>query len=103
MNFQSDVVVHGAKASQGDFNGKPFNSCKVYIATEMQAGERSTGIATTEYTWGLSTNFESIENLSYPFKAKATMQVVTNGRDTRTILIDLVPEKASQILKPTGI
>lgn len=93
MQFTSDVVVTGAKASKGDFNGKPFDSSKVYLVTEMQSGERSCGTVSTEYTWGTSANYDRIEKLSYPFKAKAVMQIVSNGRDSKTILVDLIPEK----------
>ncbi|WP_431437621.1 hypothetical protein [Acinetobacter lwoffii] len=93
MNFTSEVVVRGSKPSKGDFNGKPFNSTKVYIDTGMQAGERSSGQVTTEYTWGTSDNYDRIEKIPHPFKAKAVMQIVSNGRDSKTILIDLIPEK----------
>lgn len=93
MQMQSDVVVTGAFPSQGDFNGKPFDSTKVHIQLTLAKGTRSKGIATTEYVWGLSSNFEKIESLDYPFKAKATFEQVTNGRDVKTILIDLIPEK----------
>ena len=92
MLLTSDVVVTGSKASKGDFNGKPFDSTKVYVETEMQAGERSSGTVSTEYTWGTSDNYPKIEKLKYPFKAKAVLQIVSNGRDSKTILVDLVPE-----------
>lgn len=93
MLMQSDVVVTAFKASKGDFNGKPFDSTKVYVETGMQAGERSKGIVSTEYVWGTSSNYDLIEKLDPPFKAKAVLQVVNNGRDSKTILVDLVPEK----------
>lgn len=100
MQMQSDVVVTAYKASQGEFNGKPFDSTKVYIETGMLAGERSRGVIATEYTWGTSANYARIENIDPPFKAKAIMQQVSNGRDTKTILIDLIPEKASAKAAP---
>ena len=94
MLMQSDVVVTAFKASKGEMNGKPYDSTKVYVETGMQAGERSKGIVSTEYTWGLSDNYSKLEHLEPPFKAKATLQQVSNGRDSKTILIDLIPEKA---------
>ena len=93
MLMQSEVVVTAFKASKGDFNGKPFDSTKVYVETGMQSGERSKGIVSTEYVWGTSANYDLIEKLDPPFKAKAVLQVVNNGRDSKTILVDLVPEK----------
>ncbi len=94
MQFKSDVVVTAFKASKGEMEGKPYDSTKVYIETQMQAGERSKGIIATEYTWGTSANYEQIEKLEPPFKAQAVMQQVSNGRNSKIILIDLVPEKA---------
>lgn len=94
MQMQSDVVVTAFKASKGDFNGKPFDSTKVYLETGILAGERSRGVISAEYTWGLSDNYSKLEHLEPPFKAKATLQQVSNGRDSKTILIDLIPEKA---------
>jgi len=96
MLFTSDVVVTGSKASKGEFNGKPFDSTKVYVVTDMQAGERSSGTVSTEYTWGTSSNYDQIEKLTYPFKAKASMQIVSNGRESKTILVGLVPETQAQ-------
>ena len=97
MQMQSDVVVTAFKASKGDFNGKPFDSTKVYIETGLLAGERSRGVIATEYSWGTSDNYSKIENIEPPFKAKAIMQQVSNGRDNKTILIDLIPEKAPAV------
>ena len=97
MQMQSDVVVTAFKASKGDYNGKPFDSTKVYLETGILAGERSRGVISTEYTWGLSDNYSKLEHLEPPFKAKATLQQVSNGRDSKTILIDLIPEKAPAV------
>lgn len=95
MQFESNVVVTAFKASKGEMNGKPYDSTKVYIETQMLAGERSKGSISTEYTWGTASNYDSIEHLDPPFKAKAVMQQVSNGRDVKTILINLIPEKAA--------
>lgn len=92
MQFTSDVVVRGSKPSKGDYNGTVYNSTKVYLDTQMQSGERSSGQVTSEYTWGTSENYDRIEKIPHPFKAKAVMQIVSNGRDSKTILIDLIPD-----------
>lgn len=94
MQMQSDVVVTASWPSQGDFNGKPYDSTKVHIETRLAKGQRSKGIVTTEYTWGLSSNFDKIEHIDHPFKAKAVFEQVSNGRESKTILVDLIPEKA---------
>jgi hypothetical protein len=92
MLLKSDVVVTGSKATKGEYNGRPYDGTKVYVQTEMQAGERSSGTVSAEYTWGTSANYDLIANLPYPFKAKAVMQIVSNGRESKTILVDLIPE-----------
>lgn len=95
MQYESNIVVLGAKASKGDFNGRPFDSTKVFAQAELQKGENFAGFVSTEYTWGTSFNFERIKGLEYPFSAKAKMQVVSNGKTSTTIMLDLVPEKTA--------
>ena len=95
MLLKSNVIVRGARPTKGDYNGRPYDNTKVYIETEIKAGERASGSVTSEYGWGSSDNYDRIEKLEYPFKAEAVMQIVSNGKDTRTILIDLIPEKTA--------
>lgn len=95
MQYESNIVVLGAKASKGDFNGRPFDSTKVFAQAELQKGENFAGFVSTEYTWGTSFNFERIKGLEYPFSAKAKMQVVSNGKTSTTVMLDLVPEKTA--------
>lgn len=102
MLLKSDVVVTAFKASKGEMEGKPYDSTKVYIETGMQAGERSKGTVSTEYTWGTSANYDLIEKLDVPFKAQAVMQQVSNGRTSKVILIDLIPEKSPVAQKAQG-
>lgn len=95
MQFESTIVVLGAKASKGEFNGRAYDSTKVFAQSELQEGENFAGFVSTEYSWGTSFNFERIKGLEYPFKAKATMKSVSNGKESKTILVDLVPEKTA--------
>ena len=95
MQYESQIIVLGAKASKGEFNGRPFDSTKVFAQAELQQGENFAGFVSAEYTWGTSFNFERIKGLEYPFKAKATMKSVSNGKASKTILVDLVPEKTA--------
>ena len=93
MQFESTIVVLGAKASKGEFNGRAYDSTKVFAQSELHEGENFAGFVSTEYSWGTSFNFERIKGIEYPFKAKAVMQIVSNGKDSKTIMLDLVPEK----------
>ena len=95
MLFETTIVVLGAKASKGEFNGRPFDSTKVFAQADLQQGENFAGFVSTEYTWGTSFNFDRIKGLEYPFSAKAKMQVVSNGKTSNTIMLELVPEKTA--------
>ncbi|MDH1241415.1 hypothetical protein N5B99_12235 [Acinetobacter johnsonii] len=95
MQYESQIIVLGAKASKGEFNGRPFDSTKVFAQAELQQGENFAGFVSTEYTWGTSFNFERIKGLDFPFSAKAKMQVVSNGKTSTTVMLDLIPEKTA--------
>ena len=95
MLLKSNVIVRGARPSKGDYNGRAYDSTKVFAQSELQEGENFAGFVSTEYSWGTSFNFERIKGIEYPFKAKAVMQIVSNGKDSKTIMLDLVPEKTA--------
>lgn len=58
MLLKSNVIVRGARPSKGDYNGRPYDNTKVYIETEIKAGERASGSVTSEYGWGSSDNYD---------------------------------------------
>ena len=95
MLLKSNVIVRGARPSKGDYNGRAYDSTKVFAQSELQEGENFAGFVSTEYTWGTSFNFERIKGLDFPFSAKAKMQVVSNGKTSTTVMLDLIPEKTA--------
>ena len=95
MLLKSNVIVRGARPSKGDYNGRAYDSTKVFAQSELQEGENFAGFVSTEYSWGTSFNFERIKGIEYPSKAKAVMQIVSNGKDSKTIMLDLIPEKTA--------
>ena len=95
MQFESTIVVLGAKASKGEYNGRPFDSTKIFAQAELQEGENFAGFVSTDYTWGTSFNFERIKGLKYPCKAKATMKSESNGKDSKTILVNKKKKKTA--------
>ena len=60
MQFKSQIVVLGAKASKGEFNGRPFDSTTVYYQADLQDGENFAGQVGAEIKWGTSFNFEKM-------------------------------------------
>ena len=97
MRYESQILVLGAKSSKGQFDGKPYDSTTIFYQADLQKGENFVGHVGTDVKWGLSANFEKIKNLKYPFTAEGTFQQVSNGRNTVTILEDLVPVAAPKV------
>lgn len=84
-----EVLVTGAKSSKGEMEGRLYDSTKVYVQTKMN--DSGKGFATAEYNWGDSTNFDKIKDLNYPFKANVEFEIVTSGKNTKMILISVMP------------
>lgn len=95
MQFKSTVVVLGAKASKGEYNGKPYDSTTVFFQTDLQEGDNFCGQVGESLKWGTSANFEKIKNLEYPLQAELALEQVSNGKSMVTIIKDVVPVKTS--------
>ena len=102
MRFQSEVIVHGVKESQGSIEGRDFSSttfhCEVDLA-ENSAG-RSIGRATRPFKLGDAKEFDKWAHLgeSLPLKAMATFEMAAAAQDaTKMVLVDIKP---LQLLKP---
>ena len=100
MKFQSEVIVHGVKESEGVVEGRAFSSttfhCEVDLA-ENSAG-RSIGRATRPFKLGDAKEFDKWAHLgaSLPIKAIATFEMAAAAQDgTKMVLVDIRPvEKA---------
>lgn len=95
MQFKSQISVLGAKSSQGDYNGKPYDSTTIYYEVELQEGENFIGSVGESIKWGKSDNFNKFKSLTkgltFPVLCDAVIQIVSNGKDTSQILLDLKP------------
>lgn len=73
--------VVGVKRSKGEYEGKPFDSTKLYVNLDLNnSTDQGRGFATVEYTWGKSDNFDKIKHLPFPFDADVDLSFVTNGK-----------------------
>lgn len=100
MQFKTNIVVIGAKRSKGDYEGTPYDNTKIYTSTSLDASKGdAVGQAGSEYAWGLSDNYNKIATLKFPFEAEATMEIVSNGKSNKTIMLDLKPVAANQPVK----
>ncbi|MDQ8850359.1 hypothetical protein RFI41_15955 [Acinetobacter nosocomialis] len=101
MQFKSTMVVLGAKSSKGEFNGRPYDSTVIFYKADLQDGDNFVGEVGEQIKWGSSANFQKIKGLEFPLVADVTMEQVSNGNTSTLVLLDLVPQKPSQ-LKPVG-
>lgn len=93
MKFQSELTVYGMKPSKGQLdNGQTFDSTKVFTLVDLDTrkGEGS-GQAGHEYPFNDSTEYEKFKHLPFPFKAVADFEIVTSGKQQRTIIVGLKP------------
>lgn len=97
--FIQEVTIQGAKPVNTEFNGSKFDSTKIWIQTAFKS-DIGSGSSTAEYTWGDHTNYEKIKTQQYPFRAKVTMEMVTTGSRTMTIVHDVQPITQKQDNKP---
>lgn len=93
MLFKTTMVVLGGKSSKGEYNGVPYDSTTIFYKADLQEGDNFVGEVGEQMKWGTSANLEKIKGLIFPLVAEATIQQVSNGKTTITIIKDLVPEK----------
>lgn len=86
--------VTGMKRSKGiTEKGQPYDSTKLYVETQFQESQDMCGFATQEYTYGTSENYEKLiaSGVKVPFNAEIDLQVVTNGKAAKQIVVNVVP------------
>jgi len=96
MRFNTEVIVHGVKESEGSIDGRAFSSttfhCEVDLA-ENSAG-RSIGRATRPFKFGDAKEFDKWAHLanSLPIKAIATFEMAAAAQDaTKMVLLSIKP------------
>ena len=101
MRFNTTVQVLGMKSSKGAMdNGQTFDSTKAYIVTPLDTSKGTAkGVAAGEYNIGTSDKFAEYEKLVFPFEAKAEMEIVSNGKTSKTVVHSLVPVPAAPASK----
>ncbi len=93
MRFNTKVQVLGMKSSKGAMdNGQTYDSTKAYIVTPLDTSKGTAkGMAAGEYNIGTSEEFAKYDQLPFPFTADAEMEIVSNGKTSKTIVHKLVP------------
>jgi len=100
MSFKNTIHIVGMKASKGTLdNGQSYDSTKVYALTNLNTSAgtsagTSKGMSCSEYNFGTAAEFEKFKHLAFPFVADVEMDIVTNGKTQRTLLLEIVPRNA---------
>ncbi|MEK6668182.1 MAG: hypothetical protein AABZ19_05090 [Pseudomonadota bacterium] len=98
MKMQSEVTVIGMKASKGQMeSGQKFDSTKAFCLTDLdgRGDKKAKGQAGVEYNIGLSDEYEKYAHLTFPFKALATMEIITSGTMQKVVISELKPVTAT--------
>lgn len=93
MKFVQTIHVVGMKASKGTLeNGNGYDSTKVYALVDLDASKGTAkGMSSAEFNLGTSVEFDKFKHLPFPFEASADMELVTNGKATKTVMHTLTP------------
>jgi hypothetical protein len=92
MKFQQRVTVTGIKRSQGEFEGKKYDSTKFYISSDLDDSKgNAKGSATSEYSLGDSRVYEQFAHLPFPFDALVDMEISTTGKADKILLLSVKP------------
>jgi hypothetical protein len=90
--FNQPVTITGVKRSKGEFEGRAFDSTKVYCETEVDESKGDTlGAMTVSHVWGTSDNFALFLPFKgkFPIKAEAVMEVVATAKGAQINLVDI--------------
>lgn len=96
MKFQSEVIVHAVKESQGTFEGKAFSSCTFHCEVDLKENGvgRSIGRVTRPFKLGDASEFDKWAHLgaSLPVKAQAIFEMEATRDDKTSLrLISITP------------
>ena len=91
---KSIECITGMKKFKGDIEGKSFDSTTVFIETRMaeRNGNRR-GRCTMDYNAGTSDVYDRLKNLDLPGQFEVEWDTVSNGNDSKQIVIDIRPHK----------
>lgn len=97
MQFKNEVTVTAMKPSKGEYEGKPYDSTRVYIKTGFDDNAEGFGKPSIEYKWGLSQNYyDFINKYNHltkldEFQAIAMWENVVVGKSSQLLLLNIEP------------
>jgi hypothetical protein len=97
MQLQVQASIMGVKKFSGNIDGRTFDYCRIIAATPMdESTGNALGMASTEYDFGGSVNFERFRGLQFPFEAALTVEMVVSGKSQKFKAIDFRPLKQGE-------
>lgn len=86
--------VTGMKKFKGEIDGKQFDSTTIFVETRLddRNGNRR-GKCTMDYNAGTSDVFDRLKNLDLPAELELEWDTVSNGNESRQIIVDVRPVK----------
>ncbi len=75
MQYESTIVVLGAKASKGEFNGRPYRFDQgLSLSSNYRKVKTLLGLSLRNTRGAHRSILNVFKGIEYPFKAKAVMQ-----------------------------
>lgn len=94
MQFKSQSRVSSIQPSKGEYEGRPYDSTKVFVETPLSADALGWGHVTVQYNWGLSDNYDAFMKKygnDKPFDAEITWENISKGTTSKLVLLDVKP------------
>ncbi len=96
MRFNSEVIVHGVKASEGSIEGRAFSSTTFHCEVDLRENSagKAIGRATRPFKLGDAGEFDKWSHLgnSLPIKAQAVFEMKAAAADKADmVLVSIVP------------
>ena len=90
--MKAQITVIGAKASKGSMEGVPYDHTTIFTTTKLdQKNDDAIGSAGDSYRFGKSDNFQKLKGIPCPFNAEAEFEMITTGKTSKMVLVDLKP------------
>ena len=101
MKITSRITIAGVKGSKGKLeNGQEYDSTKIYVQTDLDDSKgMGKGFSCVEYNFGTSEEFHKLKHLTFPLVADAQLEIVTTGRQQRTIITNVQPVEITKTNK----
>lgn len=97
MKFHTEAVVTGIKFFNDTVEGKHYKSTTVYCLVDMDESQRSAkGQACAEYKSDDVVLFEKLKGFDFPVNCRLLLEQVTNGKATKTRVLDVIPATAQK-------